>query len=232
MTNNRDKRPKLVKYFLAFYLISTFILIITVSNSLKAGSAYIAALYCYHLLYWLSTVYLIYGLLNLKFSSWLLLYIQAGFILLFTLIIGNKLELILILNSINLVPLIFFFTKKIRRAYTKHQFRWWDQPERYIYELIIEMQSKTFYTYDISKKGAFIRYEEVDFEVGELIPIIIHIDNIKIDCFAEVIWVNRGESHNYPRGFALKYDRISHYDKQQLYNFIMLLQELEKEKKR
>lgn len=230
MPDSTKKRPAGVAIFLLLYLLVTLSLITTASLTYSLKSPY--PLYLFHLLFAATSVYIVFGLLKVKFSSWLLLYIQAGLVFLFTLFSSKFSLTVITIDSVNIVPLTYFFCRRVRKAYSKKHFNWWDQPKRYLYEIVIEMHNRLFYTFDISKKGAFIKDDVTDLQVGELIPICINIDDIKIKCFAEVVWINKNSNHNYPAGFALKYNRINHRDRQQLDYFIKLLQELKTEKLR
>lgn len=230
MPERTKERAPGVTIFLLFYIIVSFLVVTTTSLTYRLDSIY--PLYLFQLFFAVTSAYLVFGLLKIKFSSWVLLYLQAGLVLLFSLF-STKLRLTTItIGTLNIVPLSYFLSRRVRKLYSEKKFNWLDQPERYLYEISIEMHSTLFYTFDISKSGAFIKHDVTDLQVGELLPITIHIDEVKIDCFAEVVWINRKTNCNYPPGFALKYNRVSRRDRQQLEYFIKLLQELKTEKLR
>lgn len=227
MPDKTKERPAGVTIFLFLYLIVSISLVTATSLTYRLNSLY--PLYIFHLFFAATSLYMLSGLLKVKFSSWVLLYVQAGLVLLFSLFSSRLRLTAIVLDSVNIVPLAFFFSRSVRKAYSPKKFNWLDQPERFLYEITIEMNNTLFYTFDISKKGAFIKYEVTDLQVGELLPVNIIIDDIKIGCFAEVVWINKRANNSYPPGFALKYNRLSRLDRQQLDYFIKLLQELKTE---
>lgn len=230
MPERTKERPPGVTIFLLFYIVVSLIVVTTTSLTYRLESIY--PLYLFHLFFAVTSVYLVFGLLKIKLTSWVLLYLQAGLVFLFSLLSTELHLTTLIIDSLNIVPLTYFLCKRVRKLYSEKQFNWLEQPERYLYEISIEMHNTLFYTFDISKSGAFVKHDITDLQEGELLPITIHIDEIKIDCFAEVVWINKKTNCNYPPGFALKYNRVSRLDRQQLEYFIKLLKELKTEKLR
>lgn len=189
---------------------------------------------------WLSAIPLAYGLLKVKEWAWYYFLGHSISILLINLIIQNNQNFSIsftpffFINLIILIPIGFFISKEIRTPFLNPHLRWWEQATRLNHTMTIKIYSEEFQTYDISVTGAFIKVENEmpDFEIEEIVPIEIHLDEVTIKCNAEIIWINSETDNNYPKGIGIAFDKIEKKDKKKIKNFIKLLIEIGKSETR
>ncbi|HOJ64451.1 MAG TPA: PilZ domain-containing protein [Spirochaetota bacterium] len=188
-----------------------------------------------NVIFWFSALPLAYGLYKVRLWAWYYFLIHSVGMVILSLF-GNDYRIHFnastIINCVFLIPIGYFISKEIRTPYFNPRVRWWEQAKRFQHEAKIIIEGNEYKTYDLSIAGAFVIDEgKAGLEIGELLPIILVIDNETINCFAEVRWVNNS-SNRYPVGFGIKFDRLSIKDKAKLKAYIKLLQELGKKESR
>lgn len=242
------QKPLLIEIFSLIYLlnpIGNIILILFVNTSdtplgnLNKLIFFIAKgniIVILNIIFWLSAIPLAYGLYKVRLWAWYYFLIHSiGMVILS--LFGNDynihFNISTIMNCVFLIPIGYFISKEIRTPYFNPRVRWWEQAKRFQHEVKIIIEGKEYKTYDISVNGAFIINESgnTEFEIDELIPIIIELDNKKINCFADIRWINKSKE-KYPIGYGIKFDKLTFQDKQELKSFIKLLEELGKKESR
>lgn len=229
------KKPILIEIFALLYLLNPIgnILLVIFMNSNYTPGENILRIWNFiaignivvilNVIFWISAVPLSIGLYKVRLWAWYyFLFHSIGMIILN--FFGNdgsvRVSFAPLINLVLLIPIGFFISKEIRTPYFNPRLRWWEQSSRFFHKVKMKIVNKQFYTYDISETGAFIMDEgQADVEVGELIPLIILTDSFKINCYAEVIWINPRQE-KYPVGVGIKYYKLKIKDKLILRSFI------------
>ena len=174
-------------------------------------------------MFWILAVPLSIGLFRVRLWAWyFFLFHSVGMIVLN--FFGNDYRIHLtpapFINLLFLIPIGFFISKEIRTPYFNPRVRWWEQSSRFFHKVKVIIVGKQFSTFDISETGAFVTDEgQADVEVGELIPLKIFTDEFKIDCYAEVRWINTVKG-KYPHGCGVKFYKMKLKDRLLLREYI------------
>jgi len=191
---------------------------------LKAGDPIVIL----NIIFWFLAIPLAYGLFKVRRWAWYyFLFHSVCMIVLGFFRSGFRFDFspIILLNLLFLIPIGFFISKEIRAVYFNPRLRWWEQSKRFLHEIKVEVEGKPYNTFDLSETGAFIiDTKELNLELNEIFPVIIDLDDKKVNCFAEVRWIN-DEKNRYPIGYGIKFDRISFKDRMIIRDFLKMLQE-------
>lgn len=241
------KKPLLIEVFALLYLLSPIgnILLVFIRNShnspltnLKGIWDFIAVgniVVILNVILWISAIPLSYGLYKVRLWAWYYFLIHA--ISMVALSFFNtdydfNLSVVPLLNTVFLIPIGYFISKEIRTPYFNPRVRWWEQSIRFKHEVEIMIDEKPHFTFDISDTGAFvIDNGKILFKVGKSIPVEIHIDDISINCKAEIRWINTNKG-KHPKGFGIKFLKLAKHDTKLLKAFHNLLVKQGKEKTR
>jgi hypothetical protein len=171
---------------------------------------------------WLSAIPLSYGLYKVRLWAWYYFLLHSVSMFVVSLIGSNGLTFSVasLINVVFLIPIGYFISREIRVPYFNPRVRWWEQSKRFLNEVKILLNEKALKTYDFSIKGAFIREENLSaYRISDLIPIEIDLNKAKINCFAYIRWINN-ENNHYPKGFGVKFEKLTPKDKSQIGNYI------------
>lgn len=241
------QKPLLIEIFSLIYLLNPIgnILLILFVNTSDTPMGNLNKLLLFisqgniivilNVIFWFSALPLAYGLYKVRLWAWYYFLIHSVGMVILSLF-GNDYRIHFnastIINCIFLIPIGYFISKEIRTPYFNPRVRWWEQAKRFQHEAKIIIEGNEYKTYDISVAGAFLITEgKNQFEIGELVPIIIILDNETINCFAEVRWLNN-EKNKYPIGCGIKFDKMNIKDKGKVKSYIKLLEELGKKELR
>ncbi len=176
-----------------------------------------------NVVFWISAIPLAIGLYRVQLWAWYYFLIHAvGMFILSW--IGPDFTFApsyaSLINFVFLIPIGYFVSHEIKTPYFNPNLKWWEQAKRYKHTVDIVIDNKSYETFDISVDGAFIidTDKQNDFEIEEYVPIIIELDDERIECFAEVRWVNN-DSTTYPIGYGIKFEKISGKDRARIKNF-------------
>lgn len=239
MTGHK-KKPILIVVFSIIYLlnpIGNFLFAIFLSNSLSAdkNSSELFRLMeagniivILNFIFWFLAIPLSYGLFKVRAWAWYyFLFYSIAMVILSLFGSDYKVHFspATVINLIFLIPIGYFISKEVRAVYFNPRLRWWEQSKRFIHEIKIEIENKIYSTFDISETGSFvIDNKELNLELNELVPIVIDLDDKKINCYGQVRWIN-DQKNKYPMGYGLKFEKLGLKDKIDIRNFLKMLQE-------
>ncbi len=169
-----------------------------------------------NVLFWISAIPLAIGLFKVQLWAWYYFLIHAiGMFILswFGKDFSFAPSYATLINFVFLIPIGYFVSHEIKTPYFNPNLKWWEQSKRFKHTVNIVMDNKVYETFDISVDGAFVMDpdQKNDFEVEEYVPIIIELDDERMECFAEIRWVNN-DSKIYPIGYGIKFEKISRKD--------------------
>ncbi|MFQ5560287.1 MAG: PilZ domain-containing protein, partial [Nitrospinota bacterium] len=125
------------------------------------------------------------------------------------------------------VFLMVFVRKEVLAPYFNPRIRWWESKPRYAVTLQVTISNNRLTgdgeTFNISETGMFMA-SPLDVRLDEKFLITMQMpDQTPVHCDGSVVWVNRADSTNAPRGFGVLFtdpdysclDTIRHYLKEQ-----------------
>ncbi|MBR6200790.1 MAG: PilZ domain-containing protein [Spirochaetales bacterium] len=188
-----------------------------------------------NVLLWLSAIPLAFGLYRVHLWAWYYFLIHSISMVIISLFDGNGQfcpSIATLINVIFLTPIGYFISKEVRTPYFNPSTRWWTQAARFHHVININIDGRSFETYDLSDTGAFVKYDgDAGFLIKELYPITIGLPSSSIECFAEIIWHKPEGSVEHPAGYGIKFAKMSFNDKQTIKKYIKSLQSIGKEQR-
>ncbi|MBQ3921810.1 MAG: PilZ domain-containing protein [Spirochaetales bacterium] len=188
-----------------------------------------------NVLLWISAIPLAYGLYSVHLWAWYYFIFHSVSMVVISLFDGVGQfapSYATLINVIFLTPIGYFISKEIRTPYFNPSTRWWKQATRFHHVITVEIDGKTFETYDLSDTGAFIMSDkDAGFMLKELYPIRMELPASRIECFAEIIWYKAEGSKDHPAGYGIKFAKMTFSDNQNIKKYMKSLQNIGKEQR-
>lgn len=238
--NGYKKKPLLIVFFSLVYLLNPIgnLVVIFLSDITRSplthlgvilnmiGKGNLVAIITVFL--WLSAIPLAYGLFKVRTWAWYYFLAHATMIIIFSLFSSGKngyfigITPLFFINLLVLIPIGFFLQKEIRSPYLNPRLRWWEQSIRIRHNVRISYNDKVYETFDISKTGSFLIVPEdrLKSNVGDKISVTIDLDDNKVKCYSEVVWINKKSNEKLPCGIGIKFLDLSKNDKNIISEFI------------
>lgn len=181
-----------------------------------------------HIILWLSTFPLSYGLFKVKKWAWFYFIIHGSlviFLSLFHFVDENlqiRLNPVFLFNLLVIIPMALFIRKEIRAPYLNPELKWWEQAIRVKHNASIIIKNEEYATFDISESGAFIidQNHNIASKVGDIIPVSICFNHYIIKCYSEIIWINNQTNEKLPEGIGIKFLKLEKSEEKSLKEFI------------